>query len=58
MKISLIVLLLCLALQGCLTMAVVGGMTGAAVTVITAPIKIGDAIIDATTQCDEENINY
>jgi hypothetical protein len=53
MKITLAVLLFCLTLQGCLTMAVMGGVTGAAVGVVVSPIKIGGAIIDVVTQDDE-----
>jgi len=55
MKKRLILLLLCASQTGCLAVAVVEGVTDVAIAVVTAPIKVGVAVVDAVSGDDDDD---
>jgi len=55
MKKLLVIMVLCLSQPGCLAVAVVEGVTDVAIAVVTAPIKVGTAVVDAVSGEDEED---
>jgi hypothetical protein len=55
MKKILILLLLCASQTGCLAVAVVEGVTDVAIAVVTAPIKVGVAVVDAVSGDDDDD---
>lgn len=55
MKKILFLLLLCASQTGCLAVAVVEGVTDVAIAVVTAPIKVGGAVIDAVSGDDGDS---
>ena len=55
MKKLLVIMVLCLSQSGCLAVAVVEGVTDVAIAVVTAPIKVGTAVVDAVSGEDEED---
>jgi hypothetical protein len=48
------IVLLSLSQSGCLVAAAVNGVTDVAIAVVTAPIKVGAAVIDVAVGDDEE----
>ena len=48
------IVLLSLSQSGCLFAAAVNGVTDVAIAVVTAPIKVGAAVIDVAVGDDEE----
>jgi len=46
-------ILLSLSLSGCLIAAAVDGVTDVAIAVVTAPVKIGAAVVDVAIGDDE-----
>lgn len=48
------ILLLCLSQSACLAVAAVGAVTDVTIAVITVPIKVGAAVIDAVTDEDDK----
>ena len=55
MKKILILLLLCASQTGFLAVAVVEGVTDVAIAVVTAPIKVGVAVVDAVSGDDDDD---
>lgn len=55
MKKILILLLLCAFQTGCLAVAMVEVVTDVAIAVVTAPIKVGVAVVDAVSGDDDDN---
>jgi len=55
MKKIFAIILLSLSQSGCLVAYAVEGVTDVAVAVVTAPIKVGAAVVDAATGDDEED---
>ena len=55
MKKLLVIMVLCLSQSGCLAVAVVVGVTDVAIAVVTAPIKVGKAVVDTVSGEDEED---
>ena len=55
MKKLFVILMLCLSQSGCLAVAVVEGATDVAIAVVTAPIKVGKAVVDAVSGEDDED---
>jgi len=55
MKKVLVLLMLCLSQTGCLAVAVIDGVTDVAIAVVTAPIKVGGAVIDAVAGDDDDD---
>lgn len=54
MKKLFVILMLCLSQSGCLAVAVVEGVTDVAIAVVTAPIKVGTAVVDAVSGEDDD----
>ena len=54
MKKLLVIMVLCLSQSGCLAVAVVEGATDVAIAVVTAPIKVGKAVVDAVSGEDDD----
>ena len=54
MKKLCVILMLCLSQSGCLAVAVVEGATDVAIAVVTAPIKVGKAGVDAVSGEDDD----
>lgn len=54
MKKIFAIILLSLSQSGCLVAAAVDGVTDVAISVVTAPIKIGAAVVDAAVGDDGE----
>ncbi|MFT5579277.1 MAG: hypothetical protein ACI9WS_002036 [Paraglaciecola psychrophila] len=48
------ILLLCLSQSACLAVAAVGAVTDVTIAVITVPIKVGAAVIDAVTDDEDD----
>ena len=55
MKKIVIILMLCLSQCGCLAVAIIEGATDVVAAVATAPIKVGSAVVDATTGDEDDN---
>ena len=47
--------MLCASQTGCLAVAVVEGVTDVAIAVVTAPIKVGVAVVDAVSGDDDDD---
>jgi len=54
MKNLVAISLLCLSQAGCLAVAAVEAVTDVTIAVVTAPIKVGGAVVDAVIGDDEE----
>ena len=54
MKKIFAIILLSLSQSGCLVAAAVNGVTDVAIAVVTAPVKVGAAVIDVATGDDED----
>ena len=54
MKNLVAILLLSLSQAGCLAVAAVEAVTDVTIAVVTAPIKVGGAVVDAVIGDDEE----
>jgi hypothetical protein len=54
MKKLFVILMLCLSQSGCLVVTVVKGVTDVAIVVVTAPIKMGTAVVDAVSGEDDD----
>ena len=46
--------MLCLSHSGCLAVAVVEGVTDVGIAGVTAPIKVGTAVVDAVSGEDDD----
>ena len=55
MKKVLVLLMLCLSQTGCLAVAVIDGVTDVAIAVVTAPIKVGGAVVGAVVGDDDDD---
>ena len=50
----LAIILLSISQSGCLIAAAVDGVTDVAIAVVTAPVKVGAAVVDAAIGDDED----
>ena len=57
MKKLLILLILSVSQSGCLAVAIIEGATDVVAAVVTAPIKVGSAVVDAAKGDEDKDDN-